>query len=450
MTYQITAEQLAFIESLADDRPAAPPQGDDRLSRALARLSDARDALVLRRLKRVVDYSIYANELSTAFGGIVVSSGTMQGAAENVAATSEQLSASVTMIEDEVRNSRQKTHSLRDAASAARSELDLSIQASVASSDAMQSVVTGTNTLAEVSADISSIVATIGAIAMQTKLLALNASVEAARAGTMGRGFAVVANEVRALSEQTSEATGSIQSMVGALQSLVRDISGTVTGAESSAHQSRERLVGLNAVFSDMIAQVTEVDGSLASIANTISEQATAAEGLAGSAAKANSLAHDNIERVSGADKALNALVSRVGEELADAALSDVPGKVVHLAKADHVIWKKRLSDMFMGRQTLNPDELSDHRCCRLGTWYYSDAAAPFANLAPFRALAAPHQAVHSAGIAAVRAFNSGRREEALRHMDRVDHASTQVLALLDALIAEKDRAALDTAPHAA
>lgn len=443
MTHAIGESALTFLENLAQDSPATPPDGDDRLGRALARLAATRDATLLRRLKRVVDYAIYANELSSAFGGIVVSSGTMQGAAETVAATSEQLSASVAMIGDEVKASREKTHSLSRTANASRRELDHSIAASGQSSDAMRTVVVGAETLARVSGEISSIVATIEGIAMQTKLLALNASVEAARAGASGRGFAVVAREVRALSDQTSEATGNIQTMVGSLQSLVRDISGTVAGAETTSRDSREKLSALNAVFSDMITHVADVDSSLANIANTISEQANAAEGLAASAAKANDLAQNNIERVASADEALSALVSRVGEELADAAKSDVPGKIAHLAKADHVIWKKRLADMFLGRQTLDPNELADHRCCRLGKWYYSVAASPYATLPAFQALADPHQEVHSAGIAAVRAFNAGRRDEALRHMDRMGEASAEVLHLLDALVVQLEQQAL-------
>ncbi|MFP6851272.1 MAG: PAS domain-containing methyl-accepting chemotaxis protein [Pseudomonas sp.] len=106
-------------------------------------------------------------------------------------------------------------------------------------SEEMQSASTGIEALGKQSLLISSIVQTIGGIAQQTNLLALNAAIEAARAGEQGRGFAVVADEVRQLAGRTSTATEEIVSVVQQNQALVDE---TVRDMASSRGQAEQGL----------------------------------------------------------------------------------------------------------------------------------------------------------------------------------------------------------------
>ncbi len=109
--------------------------------------------------------------------------------------------------------------------------------------DEMQFASTGIEALGKQSLLISSIVQTIGGIAQQTNLLALNAAIEAARAGEQGRGFAVVADEVRQLAGRTSTATGEIVSVVQQNQKLVDD---AVRGMANSRGQAEQGLLLAN------------------------------------------------------------------------------------------------------------------------------------------------------------------------------------------------------------
>jgi len=137
-------------------------------------------------------------------------------------------------------------------------------------SEEMQSASEGIEALGKQSLLISSIVQTIGGIAQQTNLLALNAAIEAARAGEQGRGFAVVADEVRQLAGRTSAATEEIVSVVQQNQALVDEAVRGMANSRGQAEQGLELANDAGAVIVEIQEGAKQVVNAVGRFANQL------------------------------------------------------------------------------------------------------------------------------------------------------------------------------------
>ncbi len=288
--------------------------------------------------------------------------------------------------------------------------------------------------LAEASARIGSIIDQIEMIAKQTNILALNATIEAARAGDAGKGFAVVAHEVKTLANQTAAATLDIRKRIQTL----KEESDAITAAMSSS--SQRVLEGEQVVLStvgkmqDVEREIRDVTSMMQDIASNLGQQRVAAGEIAKNLDEISSISNKDSE-------AITALleVSAKGNEKLDSMLAEMAkletgNKVVHLAKNDHMIWRRKLAEMVAGRLKLNANELSSHQTCRLGKWYEGVADAKVRNHPAYRAMLEPHAEVHKHGIEAVRKYNAGDFEGAIDEIAKIEAPSGEVQRCLDEL----------------
>lgn len=197
--------------------------------------------------------------------------------AEIVKQSMEEMKQSVGDISQSAANASHAAETAEKEVEQSRTQVQMSVNASRTLSDEINQAATTINKLADDTKNVSQILNVITSIADQTNLLALNAAIEAARAGEHGRGFAVVADEVRELASRTAHSTNEIRELLGALTTAANDSVTAMTSARDMATDNATAAEKTGISIEKIAEQMLEINGMNSQIAAATEEQTSVA-----------------------------------------------------------------------------------------------------------------------------------------------------------------------------
>lgn len=355
-------------------------------------------------------------------------------------ATIEEISASINEVAKASTHISEKTTESVEDAVKGKNKIEYALGEIFSTEETFVSIVNSFSLLLGHVNDIEKVVTLINEIADQTNLLALNASIEAARAGEHGKGFAVVAQEVRKLAENTVAALSEVSTNVANLKGYSNDVSKSISETTNIIQKATADAKESLPLLTSIVKTIEAINFDVTNTAAITEQQAAAVDEVSARMLQISNLQQD----IRGFGQQTSRDIHELGKEI-NRFRNDVIAEhniqlssiaLLQLSKADHILWKWRVYNMFLKLEHIEPNDVSSHHECRLGQWYTSERAKKrFSHVPAYKDLDVYHEKVHTSAKLSVEAYKAGNMEKAEECLRDIEKASEKVLYYINELI---------------
>lgn len=401
------------------------------------------------------EYNLLLKKIGHVIGGVGLASSRVESATENLAATlvetvrgvqaqhididlvATAMNEMVATVQEVSQNTVQTATAAADAktyATSGKQVTDKAISGINSLASQLDEAANVMHRLDIYSQQVGQVLEVINGIAEQTNLLALNAAIEAARAGEQGRGFAVVADEVRTLARKTQQSTEEIRGIIERLQGQTKTAVSVMETSILKTQDSVSQTSEVGQALDEIVRSVTVITDMSHQIAVASEEQTQVAEEIDRNVTNVAVVAENTTQAT---DESVNATEGIRNEirhlrELIGSLKVKIKGLDLEDAKTAHLAWRIKLRDFLDGKGSLTLEQAVSHHDCALGKWYYSDGLEKYGEMSEMREVESPHAEMHLIIKNIILLKQQGNTGAAEVEFQKVKPLSSKIVHLLD------------------